>query len=164
MQAGPASIRAKPAVINLETDMTLLAASISQPAAATRRGLEAFLRRVLIADVVTSAAAGLLMLAGGGFLESLLGLQAALLRSAGFGLLPFAAFVAYVATRETLSRGAVWAVIALNALWVADSLLLLIAGWVSPTGLGYAFVLGQAALVALLAELEYMGLRKAASA
>jgi len=32
-----------------------------------------------------------------------------------------------------------------------------------PAALGYAFVVAQAAIVALLAELEYSGLRKAAS-
>jgi hypothetical protein len=141
--------------------MTQLTASIPQAAAKAPRAQQVFLRRVLIADAAASAASGLLMLAGGGYLAPLLGLPSALLASAGTALLPFAAVVAYLATGETLWRGAVWAVIALNALWVADSLLLLVTGWVSPTGLGYAFVLAQAATVALLAELEYVGLRKA---
>ncbi len=52
------------------------------------------------------------------------------------------------------------AVIALNAGWVAASLLLLLAGWVEPNGLGYAFILGQAGAVAVLAEMQYVGLRR----
>jgi hypothetical protein len=37
---------------------------------------------------------------------------------------------------------------------------LLASGWVAPTALGYAFVLGQALVVAILAECEYLGLRR----
>jgi hypothetical protein len=52
-------------------------------------------------------------------------------------------------------------VIALNALWVIDSVALLFTGWVQPALFGYAFVLAQAAAVAVLAELEYLGLQRA---
>jgi hypothetical protein len=61
----------------------------------------------------------------------------------------------------TPSRGPlVWAVILCNAVWVADSLLLLMSGWVQPTALGTAFVLAQALLVGLFAELQALGLRR----
>ncbi|HJV74524.1 MAG TPA: hypothetical protein VJ654_09905 [Noviherbaspirillum sp.] len=82
---------------------------------------------------------------------------------AGIILLPFAALVAYIATRAQLSRGWVWAVVIANALWVIDSIVLLLSGWVSPSLLGQAFVLAQALVVAVLAELEYVGLQKSAS-
>ena len=88
------------------------------------------------------------------------GLDAIVLAAAGLGLLPCAAFIALVATRPTMPRAAVWAIIVLNALWVVGSVLLLTHGGLAPTALGYAFVLGQAAVVALLAELEYLGLRR----
>lgn len=42
--------------------------------------------------------------------------------------------------------------------WLAR--LLLIGNWVAPTMLGYAFVIGQAAAVALFAELQYVGLKR----
>jgi hypothetical protein len=58
----------------------------------------------------------------------------------------------------------VWVVIIANALWVVDSLWLLVSGWVSPTALGVAFVLAQAAAVAVLTELEYIALRRASLA
>lgn len=119
-----------------------------------------FLRQVLLADAAASGATGLLMTIGAAPLEGLLGLPAALLRYAGLSLLPFAALLAFAGTRSSLPRPAVWAVIVVNALWVADSILLLLGGWVSPTALGTAFVIAQALAVALLAELEYMGLRK----
>ncbi len=120
-----------------------------------------FLRRVLIADAAASAATGLLMLVGAVPLEQWLALPAGLLRAAGASLLPFAAIVAWLALRDTISRAGVWAVIALNAIWVVDSVALLFTDWVQPAMLGYAFVLAQAGAVAVLAELEYLGLRRA---
>jgi hypothetical protein len=119
-----------------------------------------FLRRVLILDAVASGATGLLMLLGAGLLEQWLNLPAALLRYAGISLLPFAAIVAWLGLRASLSRAGVWAVIALNVLWVVDSAALLVSGWVDPALLGYVFVIFQAAVVAVLAELEFIGLRQ----
>src|SRR5262245_13354154 len=120
-----------------------------------------FLRLVLLADAAASGATGLLMLAGGGFLEGMLGLPATLQREAGLILLPYVAFVLYAGTRESLARPAIWAVIVCNALWTAASVLLLAGAWVAPTALGYAFVIGQASIVALLGGLQYLGLRQA---
>ena len=47
-----------------------------------------------------------------------------------------------------------------NALWVADSVLLLMSGWVAPTSAGYAFVIAQALVVLMYAEFQYVGLRR----
>lgn len=87
-----------------------------------------FLRRVLIADAVSSAGMGLALLLVAGYVDELLGLPAAFLESAGLALLPFAAFVLYIATRPSLARAAVWAVVVLNAIWVVDSLLVFVTG------------------------------------
>lgn len=122
-----------------------------------------FLRRSLLADAVISGATGLLMAAGAGLLEGLLGLPAALLRYAGLGLLPFAVLVLSLAKRDPLPPASVWIVIAVNVAWVAASVMLLASGGVAPNGLGYAFVLGQAAAVALFADLQYVGLRRSAA-
>ena len=119
-----------------------------------------FLRRALILDALASGATGLLMIAGAGLVEGLLGLPAALLRGAGLVLVPYVAFVIYAGTRETISRSAVWMIIVANVAWAAASTLLLASGWVSPTALGYAFVIAQAVVVALLGEVQYMGLRR----
>ena len=67
--------------------------------------------------------------------------------------------MAWVGAREEVARGAVWTIIAANALWVAASIGLLV-GWVAPTALGYAFILAQAGVVMLFAELQYVGLRR----
>ncbi|HEX7175350.1 MAG TPA: hypothetical protein VF240_08840 [Pyrinomonadaceae bacterium] len=123
-----------------------------------------FLRWVLFADAATCIAAGLLLMLGSRVLEQFLGLPAELSRYAGVSLLPFAALLVYLATRENLSSPVVWAVIALNALWTVDSILLLLSGWIEPTGLGSAFIVFQAFGVAMFAALEYLGLRKSAIA
>jgi len=119
-----------------------------------------FLRRALLLDAVASGATALLLIAGAGLLEGLLGLPAAMLRGAGLVLVPYVAFVVYAGTRDPISRPAVWTIIAANAAWAIASALLLVSGWVAPTALGYAFVIGQAAVVALLGELQYIGLRR----
>lgn len=119
-----------------------------------------FLRRALLLDAIASGATALLVIVAAGFLDGLLGLPAALLRGAGLVLVPYVAFVIYAGTREMISRPAVWSIITANALWALASILLLLSGLVAPTLLGYAFVIGQAAVVALLGELQYIGLRR----
>ena len=120
-----------------------------------------FLRRVLLTDAVVSGATGLLMFGGATFLTRVLALPEPLLRYAGLVLLPYAAFVAYVATH--LHRTAVWALISINALWALDSIVLLLAGWVAPNAFGAAFVAAQALVVAAFAALQYLGLRQRAT-
>lgn len=117
-----------------------------------------FLRRVLLADALASGATGLLAAAVP--LSALLGLPDGLLRGAGLLLLPYAALVAWLALRAAPPpRWAVWCVVTVNALWAADSVILLLSGHVAPTALGTAFVLFQAAVVAGFALLQAMALR-----
>ena len=123
-----------------------------------------FLARILALDAVTSAAAGLLLLLGAGHTAELLGLPVTLQRTAGAILLVFAAFVASVARQDRPAKAAILAVIVVNVLWVAESVLLLVLGLVPATGLGIAFVLAQAAAVAVLAELQVVGLRRSRAA
>jgi len=119
-----------------------------------------FLRKVLVVDGVISGACGLTLVLGAGPLERWLGIPAALLRPVGLTLFPFTALLLSLARRAALSRATVGGVIAANGIWVAGSVLLLVSGWIDPTGLGYAFVVGQAAVVAVFAEMEYVGLKK----
>jgi hypothetical protein len=119
-----------------------------------------FLRRVLMIDAAISGATGLMLVLGATLVEGLLGLSAGLIFGAGLSLVPFSVLVAWLATREILPRAGVWAVVVCNVLWAADSILLLVSGYVTPTLIGYAFVTAQALVVAILAELEYVGLRR----
>lgn len=120
-----------------------------------------FLRSVLVADAVATAATGALMAGANQTLGAWLNIPAALLFYAGLVLLPYAAGVFYLALQSHVSRVAVWVVVACNAVWAVDSLLLLASGWLTPSALGYAFVIMQAAVVAVFCELQVTGLRRA---
>jgi hypothetical protein len=128
------------------------------PAATT-----ASLRRLLHVDAATSGAMGLLLPAAAPALAPLLGLPVALLRESGIALVPFAALLFWVARAPRPARGAAWAVVVANALWVVASVALLASGAVSPTALGETVVLAQAAVVAALAWLQSAALRRESS-
>lgn len=122
-----------------------------------------FLRRVLAADAICAGGMALMLLVLSAPIASLAMLPQELLREAAIVLIPFVAFVGWLATREKPARAAVWAVIALNAIWVIQSALLLLTGWIQPNALGYAFVVAQAVVVGTFAELEWLALRKLAA-
>ena len=122
------------------------------------------LRQALVADATTSAAFGLMLLIGAGTLSGIFGLPDMLLRIAGLVLLPYAAFIGWFGLREQIHKPVAWAVVLGNALWVLDSALLLMSGWVSPTSAGYAFVIAQALVVLMYAEFQYVGLRRSTEA
>lgn len=123
-----------------------------------------FLRNIFAIDAVTCLAAGLLMAVGGSDLASLLAFPEFLLRYAGLFLIIFGGFVGLVARRATIAATAVWVIVICNALWAAESVAVLVTGWVAPNALGVAFVLAQAAWVGLLAGMQYACLRRERSA
>ena len=123
-----------------------------------------FLRRVLMADAGVSAAVGALMAAGAGPLQRLTGLPPARLIPAGLARRPYAADRVWIATRPVLPRAAVWAPIVLNLVWAADCAAVAFGGAFAPTALGEAFLAVQVLTVLAFAELEFVGLRRAASA
>jgi len=122
---------------------------------------ESFLRRVLLADAAVSAIVGVLMAAASDPLQALLGLPASLLVGAGLALLPYAAYLAWIATRAAVPRAAVWVPIVLNVLWAIDCLVVAFGGGYAPSVLGQAFAVVQVVTVLVFAELEFMGLRRA---
>ena len=119
-----------------------------------------FLRRVLLLDVVLTGATGVMLIASAPMLTPLLVLPEPLLRGAGALLIPFVAFVFWLSRRREIPRGAVWSVIAINLLWVIESVWLLVAGNVQPSTLGIAFVLFQTGVVALLIGLQILGVSR----
>jgi hypothetical protein len=119
-----------------------------------------FLRRALLVDAAITGATAVMLVAGAPILQDLLGLQPALLRGAGLSLIPFTALLLYLLRADPLPRGAIRFVVACNAIWALDSIALLFTGWVDPTGIGQAFVVFQALVVAGFAEMQYLGLRR----
>jgi hypothetical protein len=122
--------------------------------------ISTFLRGVLFADAATCTVTGLLSIIFSKTLGAFLQLPPALLFYAGLSLLPFAAFLLFNAARRQTSSIFVWAIILLNALWTLESFLILLAGWVTPNAFGYGFVILQAIGVAVLAGLEFVGLKR----
>jgi hypothetical protein len=119
----------------------------------------AFLRRVLIADVVLSALMALLLITAASVVASLTALPDTLLQGTGWVLVPWVALLLFVVTRKPLRAGWVWLVAALNALWVLESVVLLFLDSINANALGILFVLGQAAIVAVFAALQTTGAR-----
>lgn len=116
------------------------------------------LRSSLLLDAAVCAAAGLLMFAAAGPLGDLLDLPTTLLRVAGVILIPYVALLAIIASRSSIAPAAAWTVIGTNLLWTAASFILLLSGQTDPNALGIAFVIFQAIIVALFAELQFTAL------
>jgi hypothetical protein len=121
-----------------------------------------FLRRVLWANALFSTATALLCLADAGQLAHLTGLQPpAIFLILGLVILPFAGVVAWIAQRPLDNLSLVRAIFGLDVGWVVVSLALLLGGWLPLTAAGWWIVALVADVVALLAVLEYVGLRRA---
>ena len=122
-----------------------------------------FLRRVWWADAAVSAVVGAAMAGAAGLLGELIGLPARLLAVAGLSLLPYAAFLAWLATRSAVPRAAAWAPVLLNVVWAIDCIVL--AAMQADAGpLLIGFIAVQVVTVLTFAELEFGGLRRSPAA
>lgn len=128
-----------------------LIASLTSPAG---------LRRVLWADALSGSGTAVLHLALAGSLSALLGLPGPLLSASGILLLLYVALAGTLALQATPSRALLGALVIGNFAWVVACLALLFGGWVAPTMLGEAYLVVQAVAVLVLAELQWMALRR----
>ena len=119
-----------------------------------------FLRHVMLADAASCLATGALQVAFTEPLSQLLTLPAPLLAATGWFLLAYAAVAAWVGTRQPVPRAPVLVFAAGNLGWAAGCIALLAGSWVQPNALGVAWVLAQVAVVVVLAELQWTGLRR----
>lgn len=120
-----------------------------------------FLRNVLWADAAAGAASSLLHLLAASALAHLLGLPAGVLVMSGALLLVYVAAAMYLAAYEPISRKGVGMLVAANWAWAGGCavVFMVYAGTATPLGQAYLIVHGLA--VAVLAELEWFGLRRA---
>jgi len=118
------------------------------------------LRLALRLDGGVSGVAGLVVTAAASTLDGVLGIPAGWLVALGLFLVAWAAALGWLSTRPRIPAGPVWAIIAVNVLWIADSVAAAVANWFPLTALGLAVVVAQALGVVVFAELEYMGLRR----
>ncbi|HEX2540526.1 MAG TPA: hypothetical protein VHM00_05535 [Caldimonas sp.] len=120
---------------------------------------DAFLRRVWWADAAISAVVGAGMAAAAGPLATLIGLPERLLAVAGLALLPYAAFLVWLATRQSVPRLAAWLPVPINVIWAVDCVALLVAQ-PDPGAMLMGFVAIQVVTVLAFAELEFVGVRR----
>jgi hypothetical protein len=118
------------------------------------------LRYALKLDAGVSGVAAVALMAGSRVLDDPLGIPAAALFVTGLVLVAWTVGLWAWASRPEVSRRAAWTVVALNAVWVAGSVVLAL-DWSALTAVGTAVVLAQAVGVLVLANLEYVGLRRA---
>jgi len=118
------------------------------------------LRRALQGDALFSGTAAVLLTLGAGEFAPLLNLPEGLLRGAGLFLVVYAAFVGWLGTRTNFPKILVVAVVAGNAAWTLSSIALIFSGTVTPNVLGEIALAAQAVIVGILAELQFLGLRR----
>jgi hypothetical protein len=133
-----------------------------EPSMTTFASSPRFLRYVLWADAASCLASGALQLVALDALPRLLGLPQLLLLDTGLFLVAYGLLAAWTATREVPPRRLV-ALFALgNLAWAAGCAL--VAFGLRPSTLGLAWIGAQAVTVLVLADLQWMGLRRGAPA
>jgi len=119
------------------------------------------LRYVLRGDAIATIATGAICLVDAQPLAALLGIQPPLaLEILGAVLALYGAFLFYTAAQAQLSRRVVIAAIVLDAIWVLDSAILLVSGWLPLTSAGMWIIGLIAVAVAVVAEIKFFGLRR----
>ena len=120
------------------------------------------LRRAIQVDSLVSAVSGLVLMAGAGPLAGFLGVGApTALVATGILFLLYALTLWQISAREPVNPRLAYVPLTLNALYVIGSVLLLVSGWLPLTAAGYWTIGVAAAIVAILAEVQYYGLRRA---
>lgn len=114
----------------------------------------------LKADGLATLPTGLLLATLAGVLDGPLGLPTEFLLIVGLFCVAYGAGVLFLGTRPVINRRAAGGVVALNVIWVLDSVLVVAAGLFDLTTLGVIVVLGIAAAVAAVAALQVVGLRR----
>ncbi|MEZ4658684.1 MAG: hypothetical protein R2911_14030 [Caldilineaceae bacterium] len=149
-------------VKNMSTPMSAAEGGANSSAATPDRGQ--FLRRVLQGNAAFSTLSGMLFVLDSQPVANFLGFTnpaaATYVLWLGISLLGWALFAYWVSTRPTLSRTAVFSVLAGDLLWVAGSIILLIRGWLPFSTAGYWAVAIVADMVALFAILQFVGWRR----
>ncbi|WP_314174972.1 hypothetical protein [Streptomyces winkii] len=121
---------------------------------------DGFARLALKADGIVTGLNGLGYLALATVLEPFLGIGTSVHYAIGVFLVLYAAGVLVVGTRETINRTALGTVLVANLLWAALSVVTLFSGALSPTVAGEAWIVLQAVVVGLFAELQYVGMKR----
>ncbi|TDD98888.1 hypothetical protein [Jiangella asiatica] len=136
--------------------------TVARTASVARVRETPLLRWVLELDGVGTGLNGLAYLVAAGWIGDRLGLPTALLYPAGAFLVLAGAVLVALSTRRVVPVAWLWGVVAINAVWVVDSVVVAAAGWFDLTTAGTVWVLAQAALVAGFAVVETVAIRRVA--
>ena len=118
------------------------------------------LRYTLRGDAFITIITGTICLADAPPLAALLGIQPPMaLEILGAVLVLYGAFLFYTAAQAQLSRRIVIAAIVLDLIWVIDSAILLVAGWLPLTSAGMWTIGLIAVAVVVVAEFKFFGLQ-----
>ena len=122
---------------------------------------EGLLRNTLRGNAIFSVISGLVFAFAAGPAANFMGLPSPIILIAiGLGLLPFAYMVHRIATGSPLNAAGAKTIIALDAIWVVGSYLVLLLAWASLTVGGRWFVALQAEAVFLFALFQMIGVRR----
>jgi hypothetical protein len=138
--------------------------NLNRRPAMSHRTMTPFLRQVLRVDAMLSGLTALALIADAAPLSTWTGLPPGALQAIGAALVPWTALLVWLASRAVVSSAAVGAVIALNFVWALDCALAAFGAFGAPAGVGVAVFAVQAFGTVVVAELEWLGLRRAARA
>jgi hypothetical protein len=125
----------------------------------TRDDRQRWLRNSLLGNAVFSTLSGLTFALAAGAVAGFIGLEQVLLvRAAGIGLLGFAGFVAFVATRPEIDLQAAFAIVIGDLSWVVGTVPVVMFDVLSSNGVVAALVIAD--IVLLFAGLQYYGIRR----
>ncbi len=121
-----------------------------------------FLRRVLVADGALGLVTAAVHVLAGVLLARWLALPPSLVFGTGVFLVGWGVALVWLGRTPSVGAGAVWAVIGGNALWALAAIALLLGDvGAQANGWGRAYLVLNAVIVVVFAELQWWGLRRA---
>ena len=138
-------------------------ACLSPEAPAAPSSPARFLRNVLRLDALSCLACGAVQVSITAPLSRWMGFQEGLVGGTGEFLLAYGAAVALLSALRAVPRPLIWLLVAGNLGWAAACAALLVSRYPAASAAGVGYVLMQAAVVAVLAELQILALRRQAA-
>jgi len=121
---------------------------------------QSLLRWSLRGNALFSTLSGIAFTAFGSAMARTIGLAVPMILPAiGLGLLGFAAYLLFVASRDEISLSRTWSIIAGDLAWVVGTIPVVAAGLLNQTGVIAAIAIAEVVLG--FAALQYLGLRRA---
>lgn len=119
------------------------------------------LKNVLLINALSSGVTGLLLIEFPSFTAQLFGIsQSTPFMATGIFLVAFASLVYYASRQKPVNKTLVRWIIALDIMWVTDSLIVVVGQLFGFTFIGYAITLAVALWVGLMAYLQIRGLKE----